>query len=1233
MVAAHRRARLSTVHNSMEPEMEDMDTGGGSVSDESFKLTADVDEGPDKSPSFNRKRVSISDDQGQSAKLALVEARVELDDLRRLLVEANADRAASRLEQKCERDVAARAAQRYEETSFELRKEVDMVRELLEADLLQAEDALNIYTEKARGRQRELEAELASVRGAVDSAAASTLQRVFNKRWTRGLQERCYTATARAEQAEAEHARLKDELDESQRALQSSAARTLQRALQGKMHIAISAAGGDVAALNTLREERRLADVRQLENEQAHLRTELNESRRRAARLDKRLAQADGGAMLVANAVRQILVSEISSAEIDRNEVIATLEERLSVVRKRMINLSLKLSAAQSKAKVATKRQSDAEAGLLQLQQRLASLEVRAADADSRAALMQEHALEKEQEAALSADSISRLERKSAMDGHRLSNLASDVEQRKAAMEKSLRGELEQLSAQLEAQQAESGAQISELTEQLAAARADLENGVAIKDAHINSQINEMALAQVTKERDASLGLLMMMLARLGVSWMPLSDSLKTAKEADGNDSPARQPDSPGLDDSSTPHGARSKPPSPLKHSVLALAGGDVSFRNEVDSPGALPGHFEERKRRSSLRGGSAGRRGSGAGLPEGDPSSVSSAHSAHSESPSPSQSTHDSMRRRGSWARLKSAVGAVGLDALAGAGDALAGAGDALAAAAVGSTADEGTKKRRNRRGSTGSAEPVSTENEMRPRRNSSDLSADPAAAGGGSRRNRRNSTGTEAGGGAGGRRGSWTRLQELSQSSSMTTHAAASMNKKRKDVRPSKEDLGAELPVIGPAYGLQGVVADLAFILAHTLTTQALTALTEEAIHTQSKELLEAHRAEEEAKKAAKVATAKAAKATDAAAKANEEVANVTAKAAAAADKAADASPAAPAVPVPPAAPVPLGPPVPLVAEEGTAAGAGPSEAAPVTDGAAAALGALSQQGGAQRKADENAAATATQAAAAKLTAEHAEVLTLLQAQYTQVSSLEGQVASLQDSVARLQTQMGLKESELVEAARQIAERDAALDDADEALQDAEAVSEAKSRQLQSVAYHLSRFLGGVPLTDMPEQDPRLQESAELARMYREANGQQHTRPATAPAPPGSELVRLLRDEPSSNGLVHGMVPPLEMPPDLSGGDVLSVALTAHAHVLTPIEGGVRSPSRGDSASACAPNRSSGLAGKGMSVSQSTPTMGIKPAAKVGAKPAKLPPIDTQLNSLAIDTTTPKGSAGRRR
>ena len=79
--------------------------------------------------------MSMSDDQGQSAKLALIEARVELDELRRTLVEANADRSAARLEQKAERDMTMRAAERHEKIVYDLRREIETVRESLEAEV------------------------------------------------------------------------------------------------------------------------------------------------------------------------------------------------------------------------------------------------------------------------------------------------------------------------------------------------------------------------------------------------------------------------------------------------------------------------------------------------------------------------------------------------------------------------------------------------------------------------------------------------------------------------------------------------------------------------------------------------------------------------------------------------------------------------------------------------------------------------------------------------------------------------------------------------------------------------------------------------------------------------------------------------------------------------------------------------------------------------------------------
>ena len=328
--------------------------------------------------------MSMSDDQGQSAKLALIEARVELDELRRTLVEANADRSAARLEQKAERDMTMRAAERHEKIVYDLRREIETVRESLEAEVAVAEDAAHAAMEKARKREKDLQAELATARGAVETAAASTLQRVCNKRWTRVLQERYHTAHAQAEAAEAEHARLKDELEESQRALQSSAARTLQRALMGKMGLAVRAAGGDVEAMERLKEERRLADVRQLEQEQAGLRTALNESRRRAARLEKRLQQADGGAMLVATTIKNIFAGEVVGLERDRDEVIGILEERLSQVRRRMINLSLKLSAAQAKARVSMNRVSDAESALYYTREHAEKLEERVKDAEGR---------------------------------------------------------------------------------------------------------------------------------------------------------------------------------------------------------------------------------------------------------------------------------------------------------------------------------------------------------------------------------------------------------------------------------------------------------------------------------------------------------------------------------------------------------------------------------------------------------------------------------------------------------------------------------------------------------------------------------------------------------------------------------------------------------------------------------------------------------------------------------
>jgi hypothetical protein len=345
-------------------------------------LDEDVDEEVGNNMSHRKRRLSITDDQGQSAKLALVEARVELDDLRRELVEANADRAAARLEQKCDREVASRASARHEEVMLELRKEVEAVRELLEKEVIQAEDYAHGALEVAKAREKALQSELDKVQGRTETAAASTLQRVFNKRWTRVLQERYRAASASAETADAENARLKDELEESQRALQSSAARTLQRALMPKMHIAVRAAGGDMAALEALKEERRLADVRQLEKDQAELRTALNESRRRAARLDKRLQLAESGSMIIANSIKQTLTLEISEMEAQADETSTRVNERLSATRRKLIHLSLKLSAAQAKARVCMQKVADADAALFAARHTAEELKERATDAD-----------------------------------------------------------------------------------------------------------------------------------------------------------------------------------------------------------------------------------------------------------------------------------------------------------------------------------------------------------------------------------------------------------------------------------------------------------------------------------------------------------------------------------------------------------------------------------------------------------------------------------------------------------------------------------------------------------------------------------------------------------------------------------------------------------------------------------------------------------------------------------
>lgn len=230
------------------------------------------DEELERSPNPRQRASMASDDQGQSVKLALVEARVELDELRKELVAAQTDRALARLEQKADKELAVLAAQRSEAAVRSLRSEIEVVRESLQVGIVDAEDAQYAAIEAARERERVLHEQLAAAQGAIKSEAASLIQRVFNKRWTRVLQQRCRDAVAQAEAAQAEQARLSADLEGAIRAAQASAARTFQRALRLKMKGAVRAAGGDLRAQDQMHEERRLSDVRNLEKEASQVR-------------------------------------------------------------------------------------------------------------------------------------------------------------------------------------------------------------------------------------------------------------------------------------------------------------------------------------------------------------------------------------------------------------------------------------------------------------------------------------------------------------------------------------------------------------------------------------------------------------------------------------------------------------------------------------------------------------------------------------------------------------------------------------------------------------------------------------------------------------------------------------------------------------------------------------------------------------------------------------------------
>ena len=75
--------------------------------------------------------------------------------------------------------------------------------------------------------------------------------------------------------------------------------------------------------------------------------------------------------------------------------------DKASEMRRRMINMSLKLAAAHAKARVMSGKASDAESRLFAAEQAAQVAAVREGDAEARATLLQAHAVEKEQEASL----------------------------------------------------------------------------------------------------------------------------------------------------------------------------------------------------------------------------------------------------------------------------------------------------------------------------------------------------------------------------------------------------------------------------------------------------------------------------------------------------------------------------------------------------------------------------------------------------------------------------------------------------------------------------------------------------------------------------------------------------------------------------------------------------------------------------------------------------------------
>ena len=180
-----------------------------------------------------------------------------------------------------------------------------------------------------------------------------------------------------------------------------------------------------------------------------------------------------------------------------------------------MVHLSLKLSAAQSKARVCLRKASELEAELMTSQQRAETLTIAAEEADARAAVMQKEALEKAQAAAAVEDAKKQLERKAAMDGHRAVQHAQ-AEAKKAAAEKAaLRTRIEDLEAaavaQEETHRTEMAAARMQAEAAVAAACEEAANGEALG-------LPSAAASQLVATRDAALQLATRLLRVVGVS-------------------------------------------------------------------------------------------------------------------------------------------------------------------------------------------------------------------------------------------------------------------------------------------------------------------------------------------------------------------------------------------------------------------------------------------------------------------------------------------------------------------------------------------------------------------------------------------------------------------------------------------------------------------------------------------------------------------------------------------